>query len=157
MGKGEIDQILEMKRHAKIKFIHDSVFPGQGQKKVYLFKMLVHGPESGVDLVRRMLPGGDLQIFFVIFDHVKRVKPWTTIACHVYDSTYYKEMTIAVCDMQTEGIEGQMIFWRCLNKVMDNNSIPNPNCKGVSCATTHKQTSMQFTSSMAQEILPCLW
>ena len=73
-GKGEIDQILEMKRHAKIEFIHDNVFPGQGQEKVYFFKMLVDGPGSGVDLIRRMQRGEDLQNCFVMFDHVKRVK-----------------------------------------------------------------------------------
>ena len=49
-GKGRIDQILEMKRHAKIKFIHDSVFSSQGQEKVYLFKMLVDGSGSEVEL-----------------------------------------------------------------------------------------------------------
>ena len=95
--------------------------------------MLVDGLGSGVDLVRRMQHGGDLQNCFIMFDHVKRVKPWTTIACHVYDSTYCKVMTIAVCDMQTEGTEGQLIFWRCLNKVMDNNGVPNPNFKGFMC------------------------
>ena len=101
-GKGEIDRILEMKKVAKMEYIHDSIFPGQGQDKVYLFKMLVDGPGSGVDLVRRMQPGGDLQNCFIMFDHVKRVKPWTTLACHVYDSTYCTVMTIAVCDMQSK-------------------------------------------------------
>lgn len=122
-----------MKSHAKIEFIHDSVFPGQGKKKVYLFKMLVHGPGSSVDLVRRMQPEGNLENCFVMFDHVKRVKSWTTLACHVNDSKYCKVMTIAVCDMQTEGTEGQMIFWNCLNNVMKDNDVPNPNFKGFMC------------------------
>jgi hypothetical protein len=82
-GKEEIDRILEMERVAKMEYIHDSIFPGQGQDKVYLFKMLVDGPRSGVDRVHRMQPGGDLHNFFVMFDHVKWVKPWTTLACHV--------------------------------------------------------------------------
>jgi hypothetical protein len=30
---------------------------------------------------------------------VKHVKKWTTMACHVYDSTYCRVMTIAICDM----------------------------------------------------------
>jgi hypothetical protein len=132
-GAGEIDRILTMKSHAKIEFIHDSVFPGQGKDKVYLFKMLVDGPGSGVDLVRRMQPEGDLEHCFVMFDHVKRVKSWTTLACHVYDSKYCKVMTIAVCDMQTEGTEGQMIFWNCLNNVMKDNGVPNPDFKGFMC------------------------
>jgi hypothetical protein len=35
----------------------------------------------------------------VMFDHVERVKHWTTMACHVYDSVYCRVMTIAICDM----------------------------------------------------------
>ena len=46
--------------------------------------------------------GGDLEDVWIIFDHVKRVKHWTTMACHVYDSVYCRVMTIAVCDMQSE-------------------------------------------------------
>ena len=39
-------------------------------------------------------------------------------------------MTIAVCDMQCEDTEGQVIMWRCLNRVMEKNGLPNPNFKG---------------------------
>lgn len=48
-----------------------------------MFKMFVDGLRSGVDLVWRMQLGGDCQNFFVIFDHVKMVKSWTTIVCHI--------------------------------------------------------------------------
>ena len=51
---GVIDNIMTMKRESKFEFIHDSVFPGQGKEKVYVFKMLTEGPGSGVDLIRRM-------------------------------------------------------------------------------------------------------
>jgi hypothetical protein len=37
-----------------------------------------------------------------MFDHVKRITYWTTMAYHVYDPKYYKVMTITVCDMQYE-------------------------------------------------------
>ena len=47
---GIIDNIMTMKRESKFEFIHDSVFPGQGKEKVYMFKMLTEGPRSGVDL-----------------------------------------------------------------------------------------------------------
>jgi hypothetical protein len=42
-------------------------------------------------------------------------------------------MTIAVCDMHSEGTEGQVIFWNCLNKVMERNGVPHPNFKGFMC------------------------
>ena len=127
---GIIDNIMTMKRESKFEFIHDSVFPGQEKEKVYMFKMLTKGPGSGVDLVRRMQPPGDLQNAWVMFDHMKRVKDWTTMACHVYDTEYKKVMTIAMCDMQSENTEVQVQFWRSLNAIMHRHRVENPNFKG---------------------------
>jgi hypothetical protein len=45
-----------------------------------------------------------------MFDHVKRIKNWTKMACHVYDSTYCCVMTIAVCDMQLEDAVAQSVL-----------------------------------------------
>jgi hypothetical protein len=54
-GKGRAyDSIMAMKRYSTIEYIHNNIFSGQGQDKVYIFKMLVDKPESGVDLVKRM-------------------------------------------------------------------------------------------------------
>ena len=80
------------------------MFPGQGDDsdKVFIFKMSKVGSGSGVDLVRRMQPGGDLEHAWIMFDHVKCVTNWTTMACHVYDATYQRVMTIACCDFQSE-------------------------------------------------------
>jgi hypothetical protein len=58
--------------------------------------MLVDRLGSSVDLVKRMQPGGDLENAWLLFDQVKRVQEWTTMACHVYEATYYKVLTIAV-------------------------------------------------------------
>jgi len=96
---GVIDNIMTMKKESKFEYIHDSVFPGQGKEKVYIFKMLIEGPGSGVDLVKCMQPGGDLQNAWMMFDHVKRVKAWTTMACHLYDPQYKKVITISTYDM----------------------------------------------------------
>jgi hypothetical protein len=46
--------------------------------------------------------GGDLQNVWIMFNHVKHVVGWTTMACHVYDLAYYTMMTIMICDMQYE-------------------------------------------------------
>jgi hypothetical protein len=91
-----IDSNFALKMKSPYAYIQDSVFLGQDKKKVYLFKMSEEGPGSGVDLVRRMQVGGDLQISWLMFDHVKRVRGWTTMAYHVYDSEYCRVMTIAV-------------------------------------------------------------
>jgi hypothetical protein len=93
-------------------FVQENKFPGQGVDldKVFVFKMSEVGPGSRVDLVKRMQPGDDMENAWMMFDHVKRVKQWTTMACHVYDSTYCRVMTIASCDMQSEDCDAQIIL-----------------------------------------------
>jgi hypothetical protein len=81
------------------------------------------GLGSGVHLVNRMQPGGDLEHAWIMFDHVERVKNWTTMACHVYDSAYCRVMTIAVCDMQSEDALAQMVLWKNLNDVMGRHGV----------------------------------
>jgi hypothetical protein len=102
------------------------MFPGQGSDSdtVFLFKMSEVGPGSGVDLVKWMQPVGDLQDAWIMFDHVKLVKKWTTMACHVYDSTYCSVMTIVVCDMQSEDVAVQSVLWKNLNVVVAKHSVP---------------------------------
>jgi len=119
-----------MKKESKFEYIYDSVFPSQGKENVYIFKMLTQGPGSGVDLVKCMQPGGDLQNGWVMFDHIKCVKEWTTMACHVYDPQYKKVMTISTCNMQSKDMEIQVQFWGCLNNAMSRNGVDHPNFKG---------------------------
>jgi hypothetical protein len=116
---GVIDSSMAMKRHPTIEFIHGNVYLGQGKKKVkvYLFKMLEDEPGSSVDLIKHMQPGGDLENMWMMFDHVKRVQAWTTMACHVYNAGYCKFMTNAVCDIQSEDTEVQYIMWENSTKL----------------------------------------
>ena len=95
---GIIDSITKLRGASKWAFVQESKFPGQGtdMDKVFVFKMSEVGLGSGVDLVKRMQAGGDLECAWMMFDHVKQVKEWTTMACHVYDTLYCKVMTIAV-------------------------------------------------------------
>jgi hypothetical protein len=46
--------------------------------------MFTHGPRSGVDLVKKMIKD-DLNMSFVMFDHIKRMHDWTTMGAHVYN------------------------------------------------------------------------
>ncbi len=62
---------------------------------------------NGTKLVMQMQLGGDLENTWIMFDHVKHVAGRTTMACHAYDFSYYKMMTIIICDMQFEDIEVQ--------------------------------------------------
>jgi hypothetical protein len=86
-------------------------FPDSPKTKFLSFKISVDLPGSGVDLVKRMQEGGDMENSWIMFDHIKCLKDWTTLACHVYDSKYYKVLTIACCDMQFEDGATQTLFW----------------------------------------------
>ena len=129
-SRAPMEGIIDLKKNPHFKFVHENRFSGQCDDKVFIFKMSVDLEGSGVDLVKRMQAGGDLQDAWIMFDNVKRVKEWTTLACHVYDTTYCKVMTIACCDMQSEDAIAQTLFWENLNKVMAENGVPNVNFKG---------------------------
>ncbi len=91
--------------------------------------MCINGVGSGVNLVTRMQPSGDLQNVWIMFDHVKRVVGWTIMACHVYDSAYCKVMTIANCDMQFEDTEAQKIMWTKLKTLCKSTTFENRNSR----------------------------
>lgn len=67
---------------------------------------------------------------WLMFDHIKRVKDWTMMACHVYDSKYCKVLTIACCDMQYEDGVAHTLIWDNLNIVMTDNGVTSVNFKG---------------------------
>jgi hypothetical protein len=98
---GVMDSITILRGCSNWPYVQKNMFPSQGSNsdKVFLFKMSEVGPCSGVDLVKQMHLGGNLHDAWIMFNHVKRVKKWTTMACHIYDSTYYRVMTIAICNM----------------------------------------------------------
>ena len=128
-GMGTMNSIMVLKDHYAFKFVHGSRFPGQSKYKVFVFKMYVDLPASGVELVKKMQVGGDMENSWIIFDHVKRLKDWTTMTCHVYDSRYCKVLIIACCDMQSEDGASQILFWENINFVMAKNGVPNVNFK----------------------------
>ena len=103
------------------------MFSGQGNdsEKVFIFKMSEIGSGSRIDLVRQMQLGRDLEHAGIMFDHVKRVTNWTTMACHVYDATYQRVMTIACCDFQSKDKDAQIIFWKNLKHVMARHGVPS--------------------------------
>ena len=129
---GIIDGITKLRGLSNWAYVQRNMFPGQGDDSdiVFIFKMSEVGPGSGVDLVARMQPGRDLELAWIMFDHIKRVTNWTTMAYHVYDSTYQRVMTIACCDFQLEDRDAQIIFWKNLNHIMIRHGIPSPQFQG---------------------------
>ena len=87
---GIMDGITKLRGLSNWVFVQWDMFPGQGNdsNKVFIFKMSKIGPCSGVNLVTRMQLIGGLKLALMMSDYVKRVSGWTTMAYHVYDSTY---------------------------------------------------------------------
>ena len=52
--------------------------------------MFVDLLDSGVELVKKMQVGRNMENSWIMFDHVERLKYWTTMIYHVYDSRYCK-------------------------------------------------------------------
>jgi hypothetical protein len=84
---GVMDGIAMLRGCSHWAYVQENKFPEQGfdSDKVLIFKMSEVGPGSIMHLVKRMQPRGDLEDTWIMFDYVKRVKHWTTMACHVYD------------------------------------------------------------------------
>ena len=72
-----------------------------------------------------------------MFDHVKRLKDWTTFACHVYNRKYCKVVTIVCCDMQSKDGTTQTLLWENLNFVMAENGVSNVHFKGFMADNVH--------------------
>ena len=52
------------------------------------------------------------------------------MACHVYNSSYCRIMTIACSDMQSEDCAAQIVFRQNLNLVLSQSGVPKTNFKG---------------------------
>ena len=60
---GTMDSIMALKDHSTFKFVHGSWFPGQSRDIVFVFKMSIDLPSSGVELIKRMQVRGTWRTF----------------------------------------------------------------------------------------------
>lgn len=95
--------------------------------------MLVDLPRSGINLVKKIQIGDDMENPWIMFDHIKCICKWTTMPCYVYDNTYCKVLTIACCDMQYEDALAQTLLWKNLNAWIQANDVLYMNFKGFMC------------------------
>ena len=63
------DCIKTLKDHYIVKFVHGSQFPRQSMDKVFVFKMYVDLPGSGVELVKKMQVRRNMKNYWIMFDH----------------------------------------------------------------------------------------
>ena len=64
-----MDGITKLRGLSNWAYVQQNMFPGQGDDfdKVFIFKMSEVGPGSGVDLVKRMQPSGNLEHVWSMF------------------------------------------------------------------------------------------
>lgn len=141
---GEIEAIIKLKNSLLYDYFQSVVFPGQLEfssfNRCHVFKMSTQGPGSGVDLVNKMRPGGELESCWICFDFVKRIKEWTTMACHVYNPFVQEMQTIAIGDFKVEDTDAQILFWELLNRVMEREGFKKAQFKGFMWQMKHNQT-----------------
>ena len=125
---GSLDSIMALKNHYGIKYVHDRRFPRQSRDKIFVFKMSVDLGGSGVTLVKRMQYGGKMENSWIMFDHVKFLRDWTTMAFTSTTTNIARFKTY--CDMQVEDAWAETVFWEKLNVVMLANGVHNINFKG---------------------------
>lgn len=89
--------------------------------------MSLKGPGSGLDLIRRMQPGGDLQDSWVMSDVMHRMheKQWCTMSAHVYDHLYRGLCTIFVCELVSEDTPALETAWKVMKRVCKANGVDN--------------------------------
>jgi len=96
---GVMDNITKLQGCNNWAFVQENKFPNQGfdSNKKFVFSEMDLGSE--IDIVKWMQLGDDLQDAWIMFNYVRQMKEWTTMACHVYDPKFCCVMTIIVCDM----------------------------------------------------------
>lgn len=104
---GIMDSIIALKYHYALKCVYGSHFLNQSKDKLFLFKMVVDFLATGVEIVNCIHARRCMENSWIIFNHVKGLKDWTKMACHVYNTKYCKVFTYICCDMQFE----QTLFW----------------------------------------------
>jgi len=92
--------------------------------------MSIDGVMFEFDFIQQMQLGDELQNAWMMFDHIKHVQGWTTMAYHVFDPFYCKVMTITIYDMQYEDTEAQCILWKKLNAFVERKGLGTLAFKG---------------------------
>lgn len=65
-GTGTMDSIIAFKDHSTFKFVHDSRFSGKSKDKVFVIKISIDLPGSGMEHVKRIHIGGNMDIFWTM-------------------------------------------------------------------------------------------
>ncbi|KAL3702120.1 hypothetical protein R1sor_020142 [Riccia sorocarpa] len=125
---GELSAIASMQQNTIYRTVQRSLFPGQADsdKRCHVFKMATVGPGSGVNLVNRMRPGGNLEGAWVMWNVMYRIDSgWCTMGIHVYDHVLRCLSTIAICELKAEDKETHKAVQQIEDWWKADNAIPS--------------------------------
>lgn len=154
---GVLDDITKLRGLSNWAFVQRKMFLGQRDDcdEVYIFKMSEVGHASKVDLVRQMQADGDLDHTQMMFDCINLVANWTTMECHVYDSSYQRVLIIACCDFQSKDRKSQIVFQKNLNHVMCRNIVALRQFQGFMADSTQgNQNAIRIIYGSGDPVVP---
>ena len=131
--RGILETLQTLQRNIKFPFLQRWMIPGQGSilDRAHVFKMSVKGHGSGLDILRRMKPGGSLEGTWVMFDVMHRItKDWLTFSAHVYDHNYRALCTIFTCELMAEDASSMEVAWRLMLQVAEENDLKDVTIHG---------------------------
>jgi hypothetical protein len=131
----DMTMILELKAKTVMPFVQSVLFLGQSlasNERPHIFKMSTSGLGSGIDLIRRMQPGGNLEHSWVLSDVMHRMldNKWVTMSAHVYDHHFCGLCTIFTCELVSQDTASLGIVWRLMLRVCKENDLENVTFKG---------------------------
>ncbi|CAM6102386.1 unnamed protein product [Calypogeia fissa] len=93
--------------------------------------MTTYGTGSGVDILKRMQPGGSLDGTWVIFDVMHRCTGgWLTFSAHTYDHHLWALSMIFTCELKTQDPESQETAWRLMVDIAKRHGVREVTIKG---------------------------
>ncbi|CAM6084792.1 unnamed protein product [Calypogeia fissa] len=93
--------------------------------------MTTNGTGSGVDILKRMEPGGSLDGGWVMFDIMHRCTGgWLTFSAHIYDHHLRALSTIFTCELKAQDAESQETAWRLMVDIAKRHGVREVTIKG---------------------------
>ncbi|CAM6085929.1 unnamed protein product [Calypogeia fissa] len=89
--------------------------------------MSTSGLGSGLDLICRMQPGGDLEKAWIMSDVMHRTldDKWCTMSAHVYDHHYRGLCTIFTCELVSQDITSLQTAWKVMRRICKDHGLLN--------------------------------
>lgn len=111
---GTIDNIIVFKDQSTLTYIYDSNFPEHVRPNNY-FHNNSRPSRAWCEVCETYVGWRGMKNTCIVFEHVKRLKDWTTMAYCVYNGKHCKLLIITYCDMLSRNDTTLTLFREILN------------------------------------------